>query len=368
MWTWKSVSPKVHRAAQDRTHIPEHETIRGLRGPKEVANVSEVQPVVSGVLRAVIVGASGIGKHHAKWLNALGAQVVAIVGSTPASAAATAQKLHDEFGFHPRAYDSIGVMLGEEDPDLVHICTPPERHFEHVMAVAPHRCHLLCEKPLTWDETKSAVQLLDEARQMVRATSQPGRHTAVNLQYTFVPRAYHALCDELGQAAEPPRQFFMHMDSKRERNVYDIIWRELSPHCLSVMRAFCGAGVVDYKTAHLTLGEKQCRAQFAYERDGGESCECEIVVGTETQGPLTRRFGINGLIVDYEGRNDANGVFRTYLKSGEVEAESDDFMYLSMRELLLAVTGQIPEPPVTLAEGLRNEEMQLEILARGKRV
>ncbi|MEN6545960.1 MAG: Gfo/Idh/MocA family oxidoreductase [Armatimonadia bacterium] len=330
--------------------------------------MSEFQPVVSGALRALFVGASGIGKHHAKWLNALGAQVVAIVGSSPDSAAATAQKLQDEFGFHPRAYDSLTTMLCEEDPDLVHICTPPEKHFEHVMAVAPHRCHVLCEKPLTWDEAKSAVQLLDEARQMVKATSQPGRQAAVNLQYTLVPRAYHALCLKLGQGAEPPRQFFMHMDSKRERNVYDIIWRELSPHCLSVMRAFCGAGIVDYQTARLTLAERQCRAQFVYEREDGGECECEIVVGTETEGPLTRRFGINGLVVDYEGRNDAKGVFRTYLKSDGVEAESDDFMYLSMRELLLAVTGQIPEPPATLAEGLRNEGMQLEILARGKRV
>lgn len=330
--------------------------------------MSDLKPIVHGALRAAVVGASGIGKHHAKWLNALGAQVVAIVGSSPASAAATAAKLEDEFGFSPRPYESIAVMLSEEDPDLVHVCTPPDKHHEHVLALAPHRCHVMCEKPLTWDDTKSAAQLLDDAREMVRATDQRGRHTAVNLQYTLVPRAYYALCEQLGLTVEPPQTFFMHMDSKRERNVYEIIWRELSPHCLSVMRAFCGDGIVEYDTVELTLGERQDRAIFTYRRQGGEPCECEIVVGTVTEGPLTRRFGINGVLTDYEGRNNADGIFRTYLKLGDTEAESDDFMYLSMRELLLAVTDQSPTPPATLSEGLRNEEMQLEILARGERL
>lgn len=322
---------------------------------------------IAGGLKAAVIGASGIGKHHAKWLHALGAQVVGIVGSSATSAAQTAARLHDEFGLQAAPYASIEALLEREDPDLVHICTPPELHHDHVLAVADHRCHLLCEKPLTWDETKPGAQLLAEAREMVARTSRPGRVTAVNLQYTAVPPAYYALCRQLGLAVEPPRQFFMHMDSRRERNVYDVIWRELSPHTLSVLMAFCGPGKVDYSPVDLLLHERLCRALFMYYPDNGEPCECEVVVGTQLEGPLTRRFGINGILADYEGRNDAMGVFRTYLKIADTEAQSDDFMYLAMRTLLLAATGQATRPLATLAEGLANEEMQLELLARGRR-
>lgn len=324
--------------------------------------------VVSGSLRAAVVGASGIGKHHAKWLAALGAQVVAVVGSSIATAAVTAQNLRDQLGIAAEPYASIEQMLHHEDPDLVHVCTPPELHHEHVMQLAAPRCHLMCEKPLTWDDSKSAAELAQEARAMVNHTRQPGRVTAVNLQYTAAPVAYYALCDQLDLAVDPPHRFYMHMDSRRERNTYDIIWRELSPHCLSVMMAFCGAGTLVSSSVDLTLGERECRARFLYERAAGGATECEIVVGTVLDGLLTRRFGINGVLVDYEGRNDENGVFQTYLKLGEVEAMSDDFMYLSMRQMVLAATGQAERPLATLAEGLDNEQMQLEILAAGRRV
>jgi predicted dehydrogenase len=329
--------------------------------------MSSIERIVHAPLRVAIIGGTGIGKHHAKWVAALGGEVVALVGSSAATAAATAQALHEQLQINAQPYHDIADMLAAEDPDLVHVCTPPHLHHEHVMALAPHRCHLLCEKPLTWDDAKPGEQLLDEAREMVAATTRAGRVTAVNLQYTAVPPAYHALVETLGLPRERPRTFFMHMDSRRERNVYEIIWRELSPHCLSVLAAFCGPGSVDYETVDLILGERQDRAQFVYNCADGARCEAEIIVGTVLEGPLSRRFGVNGVMAEYEGRNDAAGVFRTYLKIGDAEQASDDFMYLSMRQLLLAVTGQAERPLATLAEGLHNEEMQIGILARGRR-
>jgi predicted dehydrogenase len=303
--------------------------------------------VVKDSLRAAVVGASGIGKHHAKWLQALGAEVVAIVGSSAATAAVTAQNLQEQFRIQAEPYTSIESMLRHEDPDLVHICTPPDKHAEHVLQAAPHRCHLLCEKPLTWDDSKPAEVLLDEARDMVAKTHAPGRVTATNLQYMAAPPAYYALCEQAGHTVEPPHRFFMHMDSRRERNVYDVIWRELSPHTLSVMVAFCGPGELVHSSIELLLSERQCRAQFLYQRAAGGTCECELVVGTVLEGPLTRRFGINDVLADYEGRNDDQGVFRTYLSLDGQEAASDDFMYLSMRQMVLAATGQAERPLAT---------------------
>lgn len=318
-------------------------------------------------LRAAIVGASGIGKHHAKWLQALGAEVCALVGTSPETLQKAADGLRAIFPFSGQTYTDLAAMLAAEDPDLVHLCTPPHLHHDQMLTLAPHRCHVLCEKPLTWDEDKDFNQLLAEARELTTACERPGRVTATNLQYTAVPAAYYAHAQAVGWPAEPPTEFFMHMDSKRATNVYEIIWRELSPHTLSVMRAFCGPGEVDYETAEVVVQERLCRATFTYQPATGPTCRCEHVVGNVPEGKLTRRFGINGRLVDYEGRNDAAGVFRTYLRSGDAETESDDFMYLSMRQMYLACTGQAERPLATLAEGLQNEEMQLGLIARGQR-
>lgn len=313
--------------------------------------------------KAAVVGASGIGKHHAKWLHALGCDVCAIVGTSPATVQRASQALGDVFPFAGRGYLSIPEMLQAEDPDLVHVCTPPHLHYEHVLALAGHRCHVLCEKPLTWDDAKPAERLLGEAAELIAAVGQPGRVGAVNLQYTAVPTAYRAHAAVAGWPSEPPRSFFMHMDSRRATNVYEIIWRELAPHALSVMQAFCGPGEVDYDSADMEVGERLCRARFAFRPQSGPDCDCEIVVGNVPEGPLTRRFGINGNLADYEGRNDAAGVFRTYLRSGAVETESDDFMYLSMRQMALACRGEAARPLAMLNEGLRNQEMQLGLAA-----
>jgi predicted dehydrogenase len=318
--------------------------------------------------RAAVIGASGIGKHHAKWLNALGAEVVAIAGTTAPRLDQARSALREIFPFDGRCFTDLPSLLSETDPDLVHICTPPDLHCKHVMALAGHRCHLMCEKPLTWDDNKPPEQLLSEARQMVEACQRPGRVCAANLQYTAARPAYEALCQQLGISLQPPRTFFMHMDSRRERNWYEVTWRELSPHCLSVLRSFCGPGEADYNSADLQIGPRQCVARFHYHPYQGPPCACEIRTGTVLSGPLTRRFGINELWADYEGKNDAQGVFRTWLTLEGQSADSDDFMYLSLRQFWQAVTGQSPQPLATMAEGLANQQLQLQLLARGRRV
>lgn len=323
---------------------------------------------MSKAIKAAVIGASGIGKHHAKWLAKLGCDVCAIVGSSAETAQAAADGLREMFGFSGAAYSDIGHMLEEQKPDLVNICTPPALHHTHVLKAAPHVRHVLCEKPLTWDEDKPLDQLLEEAQEITTACTGNGRIAAVNLQYAAAPAAYRALCSRLGIDTGAPQRFFMHMDSKPESNKYEIIWRELAPHCLSVMVAFCGPGTLATDSISLEISYQQCRACFIYQPVQGAAVECEIITGNVPEGPLTRRFGINDYLADYTGRNNADGVFATYLSMQGDEAESDDFMYLSMAGLVAAVRGETGRPLVTMTEGLDNQRMQIEILKRGRRV
>ncbi|MFP3903142.1 MAG: Gfo/Idh/MocA family protein, partial [Armatimonadota bacterium] len=124
---------------------------------------------MTSALKAAVIGASGIGQHHAKWLDKLDCDVVAFAGSSPESVRETADMLEESFGISARGYTDVETLLDEEAPDAVNICSPPDLHYEHFMAAADTGCHILCEKPLTWDEDKSPATLLDEARQMAEA-------------------------------------------------------------------------------------------------------------------------------------------------------------------------------------------------------
>lgn len=148
-------------------------------------------------MRAAVIGASGIGKHHAKWLRALGCDVVAFAGSSDETVAATGRMLHEQLGIEARGYSDVPKMLEEMRPELVSICSPPARHHEHFLAAAAQGCHILCEKPLTWDEAKSADQLLLEAGEMA---AYDGEHVvgAVNTQYKAAVAPYMELCERLG--------------------------------------------------------------------------------------------------------------------------------------------------------------------------
>ena len=84
------------------------------------------------VLRVAIAGASGIGKHHAKWFHQAGAQVVGFCGSNEASVAATSKALKGLFPFSGRGYWDLDQMLAEETPDLLDVCLPNEAHFDCV--------------------------------------------------------------------------------------------------------------------------------------------------------------------------------------------------------------------------------------------
>ena len=54
-------------------------------------------------LRVAVAGASGIGKHHAKWFHHADAQVVGCLGRSRESTAATGRVLRDIFPFRVRA-------------------------------------------------------------------------------------------------------------------------------------------------------------------------------------------------------------------------------------------------------------------------
>jgi len=105
-------------------------------------------------LRIGIVGPSrrreGTGPHVARFLQAAGAQVVAVAASGPESAAAAAGVLGRKCGHPVTPYRTPAAMLSGAGLDGVAICSPAECHEEHLAGALRAGVGAFCEKPLLW--------------------------------------------------------------------------------------------------------------------------------------------------------------------------------------------------------------------------
>ena len=135
----------------------------------------------------------------------------------------------------------------------------------------------------------------------------------------------------------------------------------MGPHPLSLLLAWMPAGVIDPGSLQVELAGGEARTRFDF-ADASGSCSCEIVVRDLDEGQPVRRFGVNGFLVDCEGRSDADGIYRSVLSAGDTEVLGEDFMSLLVSQFAQAVTQPDLDPLVPGEVGLRNLELQLQIL------
>lgn len=131
------------------------------------------RPTPGAPLRAAVVGAGAISLEHLAFLrDSPRAELVGVVDLSPVSAEIATRR----FG-SGRAYTSIDEMLAGEQPDVVHVLTPPHVHAPMVRAALGAGAHVVCEKPMAGDLAETE-QLLAEARAA-------GRRLIENHNYRF---------------------------------------------------------------------------------------------------------------------------------------------------------------------------------------
>jgi len=218
------------------------------------------RPGVSGDrLRVGVVGtrtvAQGIGAYVARAFASAGCEVVALVGTSPATVAQARADLSRRYGLHCAGYLDVGAMLGEQALDVLAICSPPGAHREALAAALEAGVHVLCEKPLWWEaDSARRAGLAAEVEALARGFRERGRLLALNTQWpatlpTF--RRLHPQAEEGGV-----RSFSMHLSPRgdapgsqpgragRERLVIDA-----APHALSLLQALVGPGRVEGASA-----------------------------------------------------------------------------------------------------------------------
>jgi predicted dehydrogenase len=110
------------------------------------------------MIRSAIVGCGKIADDHASQLQHVkNCEIVGVCDREPLMA----RQLYERFRV-ARYFSDLGTLLREAKPDVVHITTPPQSHFELAKQCLDSGCHVYVEKPFTIDEGE-AQTLIDLA-------------------------------------------------------------------------------------------------------------------------------------------------------------------------------------------------------------
>ena len=103
------------------------------------------------MLKVAIVGCGKIAEAHASQIGRIeGCEIVAACDREPLMA----QQLYERFPVK-RYLGDLTEMLSEAKPDVVHICTPPESHYDVATICLNAGTHIYVEKPFTVDEQQA---------------------------------------------------------------------------------------------------------------------------------------------------------------------------------------------------------------------
>ena len=150
------------------------------------------------MLKIAIVGCGKIADAHAFQIGRIaGCEIVAVCDREPLMA----QQLYDRFPVKQH-FSDLSQMLSEARPDVVHICSPPESHYDIAAICLNSGSHVYVEKPFTLNEP--------QARKLIALAMEKGLKITAGHddQFTHVARRMRALVQS-GFLGEGP----VHMES-----------------------------------------------------------------------------------------------------------------------------------------------------------
>ncbi|MBI3910421.1 MAG: Gfo/Idh/MocA family oxidoreductase [Armatimonadetes bacterium] len=307
-------------------------------------------------LRVAVVGAHGIGKHHAKWLASIGCEVTAIYGTTAVSVEQAAAVLRDTASFRGRAFSDWRAFLQEGDFVAASVCSPAEAHYKNVLDLLRAGKHVLCEKPLVWDWRHTPERMVAAAWEMVATAAAGNRILAVNAQYPAALPAIQALRRELKGKDTPFKRFDCLMETRgRPRSPHGAaeVWVDLGPHPLACVYVLAGGGGIRWDTLSQCGKDLETEVRFLWEGPRGE-LPVTIVLRRITNASPRRRFGEGEIEIDYEGRNQ-DGEFVAVLIARGREWVTPDFMRVSLERFVEAVRTGDPARAVVTGEAAAHQ-------------
>jgi predicted dehydrogenase len=135
------------------------------------------------MLKVAIVGCGKIADSHASQIQKIaGCEIVGVCDSEKLMA----KQLYDRFPVK-RYFNDLAELLNECRPDVAHITTPPQTHFDIGIQCLEAGCHIYVEKPFTL--------YASEAEKLIALANQTGRKVTVghDAQFSEVARRMRKL-------------------------------------------------------------------------------------------------------------------------------------------------------------------------------
>jgi predicted dehydrogenase len=135
------------------------------------------------MLKVAIVGCGKIADEHASQIRRIsGAEIVGVCDREPLMA----KQLYERFRIK-RYFSDLSEMLTEAQPDVVHVTTPAEAHFDIARMCLERGSHVYVEKPVTLNAA--------EARTLIALAESKGLKMTAGHddQFTHVARRMRAL-------------------------------------------------------------------------------------------------------------------------------------------------------------------------------
>ncbi|MBT3376848.1 MAG: Gfo/Idh/MocA family oxidoreductase [Lentisphaerae bacterium] len=289
-----------------------------------------------GQKKVAVLGASGIGRHHANWWALEGGDVCAFLGSSPASIAATRDVLAEMFGFEGRGYDSLGDLLTEEEPDIVDVCTPNACHYAHAEEALGAGCDVLCEKPFVYERGVARDELLDKALGLTRLAEDGDQLFGLCTQYYVTGELIRGYWAE-----NAPEQAITGVTATlaspfRERPPGPVdVWVDLGPHLIAALQALFPGSTVDWASVETEFQDYLARATFTLKTADGQSIHSELTTNRTFGDPShVRRLCINECPFEIQGTRDADGAFCSKIVSPLGTFIESDSLRLLVRRFL----------------------------------
>ena len=323
-------------------------------------------------MKIAILGASGIGRSHARWFAGQGCELVSVLGSSDESAARTGEVLGADFGFAGATYSSLTTLLHESQPDAVCISTPGELHFLQSLECLEAGAHVLCEKPLVYAPGRKIRENLDGAKELVRLARKKNLVLGAQLQYGA---ATPILCKMSGMAPSEVGDFAMELETtnpKASREPREL-WIDLGPHALSVAQFLGGEGSRLLEESVRVLAAPgfdatEVSVRFQLARADGQLVTCRTILraldSTFSGRKAVRRFAFNGRVVTYQGMAGEGGQYQAQYTApdGYTNIHPDPVAYL-IGDFVRAIR-QRDRPLISGEFGLQNLEWLLKIAAK----
>ena len=119
------------------------------------------------MLKVALVGCGKIADSHASQIRRIeGCEIVGVYDREPLMA----RQLYERFPIK-RYFSDLRELLSEARPDVVHVTTPPEGHFDIAKLCLEEGCHVYVEKPFTVceDEARTLIAMANERNLKITA-------------------------------------------------------------------------------------------------------------------------------------------------------------------------------------------------------